>query len=125
MIFLNNHPSLKAEDLHSVRRLVCGAAPLAATDTQKFLSKFSKSSGPDSLKVIQGFGLTEASPLTHVQKSNGADGMEGVGFALPSTMCRIVGLDDNLDKDVGESGELWIKGPQVLVFPHSPLPPLT
>lgn len=113
MIFLNNHPTLKPAELNPVRRLVCGAAPLATTDIEKYKTKF-PSSQEDGTQVIQGYGLTEASPLTHVQKSDGSDGMKGVGAPVPSTMCRIVGIDDCLDKSVGESGELWVKGLQVM-----------
>jgi len=66
--------------------------------------------------IVEGFGLTEASPVTHVNPFAGGKRKAGsVGIPIPDTDCRIVNLDDGeTDLPVGESGELLIKGPQVM-----------
>jgi len=64
--------------------------------------------------VIQGYGLTEASPITHVNvPGEPRDG--SIGVPLPDTLIRIVDLHDpNQDAAPGEPGEMLISGPQVM-----------
>lgn len=100
------------EELSPVRRVVCGAAPLAPTDIARFNRKFPPP-GDGTCRILQGFGLTEASPLTHVQTCRMDTSQGGVGSPIASTECRVVGLEDGKDRGVGESGELWVRGPQV------------
>jgi acyl-CoA synthetase (AMP-forming)/AMP-acid ligase II len=63
----------------------------------------------------QGYGLTETSPTTHWVTDKLAGTMPGsIGPALPNTECRIVDIATGQDVPAGQSGELWIRGPQVM-----------
>jgi acyl-CoA synthetase (AMP-forming)/AMP-acid ligase II len=63
----------------------------------------------------QGYGLTETSPTTHWVTDKLAGTMPGsIGPAVPNTECRIVDVATERDVATGETGELWIRGPQVM-----------
>ena len=66
--------------------------------------------------LFEGYGLSEASPVTHNNPPFTTHGREGsIGIPIPSTDCKIVDVDDDSrEMPVGESGELLIKGPQVM-----------
>jgi acyl-CoA synthetase (AMP-forming)/AMP-acid ligase II len=96
-------------DLSSVRLVFSGAAPLGE-DLARELSK--KLGCP----VVQGYGMTEASPVTHLSPTRNAPWKPGsCGRVVPSTEVRIVGVGTGGD-DVpqGQEGELWIRGPQIM-----------
>ncbi len=106
-IALLNHPLTQEGDLGSVRICVSGAAPLPR-DVQE---KFERQSGG---RLIEGYGLTEASPVSHCNPIWGYRKSGSIGVPLPDTDVRIVG-EDSLDPlPVGEIGELVIRGPQVM-----------
>jgi 4-coumarate--CoA ligase len=64
--------------------------------------------------MLQGFGMTELAPVSHVTPlSSPRSGASGL--AVPNTLCRIVNPDSGGDMAPGEEGELWIKGPQVMI----------
>ncbi|QMV42992.1 long-chain-fatty-acid--CoA ligase [Cohnella cholangitidis] len=106
-IALLNHPHAMEGDLSSVRVCVSGAAPLP----REVQEKFEKKSGG---KLIEGYGLTEASPVTHCNPIWSYRKAGTIGIPLPDTDVRIVG-EDSLDPlPAGEIGELAIKGPQVM-----------
>ncbi len=66
--------------------------------------------------LFEGYGLSEASPVTHNNPPFTTHGREGsIGVPIPSTDCKIVDVDDgSREMPIGESGELLIKGPQVM-----------
>jgi acyl-CoA synthetase (AMP-forming)/AMP-acid ligase II len=65
--------------------------------------------------VHQGYGLTEASPVTHATSALPGKNRPGtVGQLVPNTECRIVDVVTGADVGVGGEGELWIRGPQVM-----------
>jgi len=65
--------------------------------------------------MVQGYGLTEASPVTHANPAGARGPKPGtVGQLLPNTECRIVDAAGGGDVGPGEDGELWIRGPQVM-----------
>jgi acyl-CoA synthetase (AMP-forming)/AMP-acid ligase II len=103
---LTKHPMVDNFDLKSLRMINSGAAPLGA-DVQEALHKRL------GCIVKQGYGLTETSPVTHMNPDDkvrfGASGM-----AIRNTECRIVDTATGADVDVNERGELWIRGPQVM-----------
>lgn len=92
-------------DLSSLTRVFSGAAPLGADLSEEASARI-------DCPVVQGYGLTEASPVTHV--SSGQLKKAGCsGVTVPNTLCRLI--DENgQDVPAGESGELLIKGPQVM-----------
>src|SRR5204862_6476297 len=66
-------------------------------------------------QLIQGDGLTEASPVTHAVSDEPGKARPGtIGQLLPNTECRIVDPATGGDLGVGEDGELVIRGPQVM-----------
>ena len=65
--------------------------------------------------VIEGFGLTECSPVTHCNPIRGERKPGSIGIPLPDTDCRIVDLEMGVKElDVEEEGELVVRGPQVM-----------
>jgi long-chain acyl-CoA synthetase len=65
--------------------------------------------------ISEGFGLTETSPITHANPFNGVRKVGSVGLPFPDTECRIVDLIDGTgDVPAGETGELLVRGPQVM-----------
>jgi acyl-CoA synthetase (AMP-forming)/AMP-acid ligase II len=63
--------------------------------------------------VVQGYGMTETSPATHI--SSPAHNKPGsVGRAVPNTECRLVSVETGEDVGAGEPGEIWVRGPQVM-----------
>jgi len=110
-IMLLSHPEVAQYDLSSLRFCVSGGATLPP-DVQK---KFIELTGG---ALIEGYGLTEASPVTHV---NPADAtmktvkIGSIGLALPDTEAKIVDLETGTrNLSFGEIGELVVRGPQVM-----------
>lgn len=66
--------------------------------------------------VVEGYGLSEASPVTHVGPLDGSNVTGTIGLPLPDTQCRIVDVESG-QRDVpdGEVGELIVRGPQVML----------
>lgn len=94
--------------VRSIKLCVSGSAPLAE-DT---LRRFEEMTGG---RIVEGYGLTEASPVTHVNPSRGPRKINHIGLPLPDTDCRIVSMDDGrTEMPVGVEGELLIRGPQVM-----------
>jgi len=104
-----NHPDIRKTDMRCVECCVSGSAPFAVDaihDFEKVTGTF----------VVEGFGLTETSPVTHINPcSKGARRVGSIGVPVPDTLARIVDLEDGVrEMPVGELGELIIKGPQVM-----------
>jgi len=107
-ISMLNHSHVTESDLGSVRICVSGAAPLPR-DVQE---KFEQKSGG---RLCEGYGLTEASPVTHCNPVWGFRKAGTVGVPLPDTEVRIVGEDSLESLPAGSIGELAIRGPQVML----------
>ena len=102
------HPAVAQFDLSSVRLVFSGAAPLGE-DIARELSK--KLGCP----VVQGYGMTEASPVTHLSPTHDAPMKPGsVGRVVPGTEVKIVDVVTLEDVAQGTEGELWIRGPQIM-----------
>jgi len=106
-IALLNAPGLDVTDLSSINLCVSGAAPLP----REVQERFEQLSGG---KLIEGYGLTEASPVTHCNPLRGTRKNGTIGVPLPDTDARIVGPDSLDPLPIGELGELAVKGPQVM-----------
>ncbi|MFZ0013226.1 MAG: AMP-binding protein [Acidimicrobiia bacterium] len=106
VLALAKHPMVDEYDLSSLVQLGSGAAPLGA-DVE---AEAARRTGAE---VVQGFGLTETSPVTHAaipgQARSGS-----IGVLVPNTEARVVGPDTGEDVARGEPGELWLRGPQVM-----------
>ena len=115
-IALNEYPKTKKYDLHALKACVSGAAPLPMAVAQEF----ERVSG--GAKVVEGYGLSECSPVTHANPLVGERREGAIGLPLPDTDVKLIDLDDP-DREVptGERGELCIKGPQVMLgYWHKP-----
>ncbi len=107
-VAINNFPDVGRYDLSSIRICISGAGPLH-TEVQ---DRFEALTGG---KVVEGFGLSEASPVTHVTPIFGRRKKGTIGLPLPDTDARIVDLDSGTrELPVGEAGELIVRGPQVM-----------
>jgi acyl-CoA synthetase (AMP-forming)/AMP-acid ligase II len=104
---LAKHPAVEARDLGSVEIIMSGAAPLGAELAERVTERI-------GCKVIQGYGLTETSPVTHLFRPDGENRPGTIGPPLASTECRIVDPETGADVGEGERGELWMRGPQVM-----------
>jgi len=103
-----DHPDLEHTDLTSIKGCFSGSAPLPV----EVINKFEKKTGSI---IVEGFGLTESSPVTHVNPFRGRRKVGSIGVPLPSTECRIVDLEDPAKEiPAGEPGELLIRGPQIM-----------
>lgn len=105
-IALLNHPKLKKYDLSSITSCISGSAPLP----QEVQDRFEQVTGG---KIVEGYGLSECSPVTHVNPIWGKRKIGSIGLPWPDTDCRIVD-DEGNELPQGEAGELCIKGPQVM-----------
>jgi len=101
-------PKASSYDLSSIRLCITGSAPMPV----EVLRRFEELTG---CIILEGYGLTEASPVTHANPIGGQRKVGSIGIALPDTDCKIVDLDLGVeDKPCGEIGELLIRGPQVM-----------
>ncbi len=107
-------PEVERFDLSSVRWAVSAAAPLDAELARRFEDRF-------GVPVVQGYGMTEASPGTHlIDEANQANAPQGsVGWVMPNTECRLVSTETG--EDSPQEGEVWVRGPQVMRgYLHNP-----
>jgi len=101
------HPKISKYDLRSIKACISGSAPLPNEVRRQF-------EAVTGGKLVEGYGLTEASPVTHANPLFGLI-KEGIGIPLPDTDSKIVALDNpSRDLPQGEVGELAIRGPQVM-----------
>lgn len=105
-IGLINHPEINKYDLSSIEACISGSAPLPIEVQQKF-EEITKG------KLVEGYGLTEASPVTHCNFIWGERVTGSIGVPWPDTEAKII-KEDGTEADVREIGELVIKGPQVM-----------
>ncbi|MBY9001364.1 MAG: long-chain fatty acid--CoA ligase [Candidatus Heimdallarchaeota archaeon] len=106
---LAEHPDINKYDLTSLYMCISGGEALPETTSQKF----EKASG---CILIEGYGLSESSPVTHVNPANYDKRKVGsIGIPLPNTMSMIVDIDSQKEiTEFGVPGELWIRGPSVM-----------
>jgi acyl-CoA synthetase (AMP-forming)/AMP-acid ligase II len=105
-VALAKHPVVDNYNLSGLRWLFSGAAPFGPHLTDAVQERL-------GVRVRQGYGMTEASPATHYTVP-GADRAGKVGPLMPSTEGRTVDPETGRDLGVGEAGEVWVRGPQVM-----------
>jgi long-chain acyl-CoA synthetase len=107
-IAINEAPESKNYDLSSIRACFSGAAPLPVAVAEKF-------EGISGGRLVEGYGLTETSPVTHINPIYGKRKFGSIGLPIPDTDCKVVDLDEP-EKEVaqGDEGELCIAGPQIM-----------
>ena len=106
-IALLHHPKLQRYNLTSLWGSLSGSAPLP----QEIQTRFEALTGG---RIIEGYGLTETSPVTHLNPIAGRRQPGSIGLPFPNTDCRIVDAETGCrDLAIGEVGELILRGPQV------------
>ncbi len=107
-ISLLQQKNLAQYDLHHIIFCISGSAPMPV----EWLKKFEEVTGTP---ITEGFGLTEASPVTHANPVFGKQKPGSIGVPVPGTLARIVDTEDG-ERVLAhnEIGELVIKGPQVM-----------
>lgn len=106
VLALAKHPLVDQHDLSSLELVISGAAPLGPDLTRACAERL-------GCEVAQGYGMTEASPVTHFSRSSGTP-PGASGELVASTESRIVDPDTGRDAAPGTEGELWVRGPQVM-----------
>lgn len=107
-VAINNAPDLHEYDLSSIKVCNSGAAPLPV----KVQEEFEKITGG---KLTEGYGLSEASPVTHSNPIYGKNVPGSIGLPIPDTEMKIVDIETgDTELPIGESGELCVRGPQVM-----------
>jgi len=104
---LVNYPEITRYDLSSIEACVSGAGPLPVAVAKKF-EELTKG------RIREGYGLTETSPVTHVNPIYGKYKVGSIGLPIPNTLAAIADPDRPVFLPPGEVGELVISGPQVM-----------
>lgn len=97
-------PDLPGDAFATVRLAVSGASKLSVEVAERMLDRF-------GLRVHEGYGLTEASPVVAYSVGTGAP-LGSIGRPLPGVEMRLVDADGD-DTLVGDAGEIWVRGPNV------------
>ena len=108
-IAINESPESKKYDLSSIRACLSGAAPLPIAVAEKFEQV-------TGARVVEGYGLTETSPITHANPIYGKRKAGKIGLPVPDTDCKICDIDNpDTIMPKGEQGELALAGPQIML----------
>jgi long-chain acyl-CoA synthetase len=107
-VAINNYPDLSKYDVSSIKACISGAAALPPEVQQRFQDL-------TGARLVEGYGLSEASPVTHANPMIGDNRIGTIGVPWPDTEVKIVDGDTGQTVlGVGEVGELCVRGPQVM-----------
>ncbi len=107
-VAINNSPLTSKYDLKSIKACVSGASGLPV----EVQSKFQEITGA---RLVEGYGLSEATPVTHANPPFGENRIGTIGLPWPDTLAKIMDIETGTkEMPVGEAGELVIQGPQVM-----------
>lgn len=104
---VNNHKKLKSFDLSSLKFCISGGAPLPVEVKKKF-------EGETGAVVVEGYGLTESSPVLCCNPRVGENKAGSIGLPFPQTIVEIIDHETGKHVATGERGELCARGPQVM-----------
>jgi len=108
-IAINNFHGVRKYGIGSIKVCISGSAPLPI-EVQEAFEKLTKG------RLVEGYGLTEASPVTHANPLNGLRKAGSIGIPLPSTEACVVDLvHGRKEVPEGHIGELAVRGPQVML----------
>lgn len=108
-VAINDFPGVRRYGIQSIKACISGAAPLPV-EVQEAFEKLTRG------RLVEGYGLTEAGPVTHANPLNGLRKVGSIGVPLPSTEARIIDLRRGQETvAVGQIGELAVRGPQVML----------
>lgn len=107
-LMLLNDPEFRELDIGSIRAYVSGAAPFPAESINKFENIVGKH------KLLEVYGMTEASPIATMNPYEGKRKIGKVGLPVSNTLVKIVNVEQkDQEVPIGEAGEIAIKGPQI------------
>ncbi len=106
---LADHPAATSEALASIRLLGFGGAPSSPEQLAVLARRFPQ------VVVGQGYGLTELTCVAAVTRLDDPSPVGSVGRLVPNTELRVVDPDTGEDLSIDQDGELWIRGPQIMV----------
>jgi acyl-CoA synthetase (AMP-forming)/AMP-acid ligase II len=106
ILALAKSPEVEGRDLSRLRTVMSGAAPLSPPLATACTERL-------GCAITQGYGLTEASPVTHLTPDEGPIVAGSIGPCLPNTACKVVDAGGE-EVAPGQMGELWISGPQIM-----------
>jgi long-chain acyl-CoA synthetase len=104
---INQTPGVRQYGLSSIKACLSGAAPLPV-EVQEAFEKLTRG------RLVEGYGLTEAAPVTHANPLYGVRKVGTIGVPLPNTDARIIDIVTGDDLPPGKIGELLVRGPQVM-----------
>ncbi len=104
---INQSPNVRGYGLESIKVCISGATPLPV-EVQEAFEKLTRG------RLIEGYGLTEASPVTHADPIGGGRKVGSIGLPIPNTDAKIVDLVSGESVRYGHIGELAVRGPQVM-----------
>ena len=104
---INHAENVRSYGLSSIKACISGAAPLPV-EVQEAFEKLTRG------RLVEGYGLTEAGPVTHSNPLYGLRKVGSIGVPLPNTDAKIVDLLSGEDLPSGQIGEMLVKGPQVM-----------
>lgn len=111
---LARHPLVDKTDFSALKYMIVGAAALNVADGERAAERTGS-------RMLQGYGMTEASPVTHLTTASTTP-LSSIGHPLPDSEQRIVDPSTITDVAPGEVGELWVAGPQVMAgYYHNPV----
>lgn len=103
-----NHPTIKKIDMTCFKGFFSGSAPLPL----EVLKEFESMTGA---VIVEGYGLTESAPVTHINPFGGMRKEGSIGIPLPDTECKIAHVDSEIEvSGMNSEGELLVRGPQVM-----------
>ncbi len=107
-VAITNFRGVRKYGIHSIKACISGSAPLHV-EVQESFEKLTKG------KLVEGYGLTEASPITHANPLGKNRKVGSIGVPLPSTQAAVVDLiSGRKEVEPGQIGELAVRGPQVM-----------
>lgn len=109
---MGSSPDIKSSHFESVNTINNGAAPVGPNDVERLLKK------APNVRFSQGYGLTECSPVASVLEK-GSSKYTSSGKPLPNTEMKVMNLETKMNLGPGESGEICIRGPQVMLGYHN------
>jgi acyl-CoA synthetase (AMP-forming)/AMP-acid ligase II len=107
VLALAKSPLVDGYDLGSLRTLFSGAAPLGAQVAKAAADRL-------GVRVVQGYGLTETSPVTHAARVADGGKLAGVGPPIPNTEARVLDVATGAELGTNQEGEICVRGPQVM-----------
>jgi long-chain acyl-CoA synthetase len=108
-VAIKDFPGVRKYGINSIKACISGSAPLPV-EVQEAFEKLTRG------RLVEGYGLTEASPVTHANPLYGLRKVGSIGIPVPSTEARIVDLRRGKEAvPVGQIGELAIRGPQIML----------